>query len=178
MKALTILLVSHLLTTVCSAFAASTSFKDKVHRADTILRIVVVSATTIEEDTSFTAIAKCRVITKIKGGESLGDFIFIPCAYNIDPDLSPIDLEGDYVVMLNTLKGVEIGHPVTYDSVYPIHQGKIKFADSLPVRSLSFEEFQALIKAAWDKKNHKANAEKPEPQPEAKTETKRENEDQ
>jgi hypothetical protein len=178
MKAVAILLISHFLTTACSAFAASTSFKDQVNRADTILRIVVVSATTIEEDTSFTAIAKCRVITKIKGGDSLGDFIFIPCAYNIDPDQSPIDLEGDYVVMLNTLKGVEIGHPVTFDSVYPISEGKIKFADSIPVRSLSFEEFQALIKATSGKNNPKANTEKTTPQPEPKAEPKSESKDQ
>ena len=178
MKAVAILLISHFLTTACSAFAASTSFKDQVNRADTILRIVVVSATTIEEDTSFTAIAKCRVITKIKGGDSLGDFIFIPCAYNIDPDQSPIDLEGDYVVMLNTLKGVEIGHPVTFDSVYPISEGKIKFADSIPVRSLSFEEFQALIKATSGKNNPKANTEKTTPQPEPKAEPKSESSDQ
>lgn len=152
MRSLSILLLSLLSTAICYAFAAPTEFKDQINKSDTIIRIVVVSATIIEKGTSFTAIAKCRVITKIKGGESLRDFIFIPCAYNANPDRSPIDLEGDYVVMLNTLEGVEIGHPVSHDSVYPVDKGKIELGYGDTARSVSPEEFRVMIEATSDKK--------------------------
>ena len=73
------------------------------------------------------------------------DFIFIPSSYNIDPDRSPIYREGDYVVMLNTFKNAEIGHPVSYDSVYPIKKGKIILGFGDDAKSVSPEEFYAII---------------------------------
>ncbi len=129
----------------CFGFAGTTDLETQVAKSDTILRIVVLSTTTIEDGSSFKAIAKCRIVTKIKGGHSLGDFIFIPCAYNVDPDRSPIDLEGDFIVMLNTLEGVDIGHPVTYDSVYPIEDGKITYFPELEEVRMTPEAFQKLI---------------------------------
>ena len=132
-------------TAVCTAFAPSTELNDQISEADTIIRVVVISETRIEEDSTFTAIAKCRIVTKVKGGESLKDFIFIPSSYNIDPDRSPIYREGDYVVMLNTFKNAEIGHPVSYDSVYPIKKGKIILGFGDDAKSVSPEEFYAII---------------------------------
>jgi hypothetical protein len=100
----------------------------QVHEADAILRVVVVSYDLLkinEDEESFQAIAKCRVIEDYKGDYRLGQFIYIPCAYNVDEDPSPIDREGDYVVFLNTLEVAPIGHPVAFNAVHSINQGKI-----------------------------------------------------
>ena len=152
MRPLITILLSLVSSAVCSAFAPNTELTEQFAKADTVIRIVVVSETRIEGATTFTAIAKCRVITKIKGGESLGDFIFIPSTHKIDPDRSPIYLEGDYVVMLIDLKGVGIGHPVSFDSVYRVKQGKIELGFGDNAKSVLPEEFYAMIEAATKKK--------------------------
>ena len=151
MRSLAIIALSILSNSICSAFAMPTELKFQIAKSDTIIRIVVVSATIIEHDESFGAIAKCRIVTKIKGSGFLGDFIFIPCAYKMDPDASPIDLEGDYVVMLKTLEDVQIGHPVSFDSVYPVTNGKIQFGSGDDAKSISPDEFYKIIAAEQDK---------------------------
>lgn len=101
---------------------------EQAHQADAILRVVVVSYDSLklnEGEESFQALAKCRVIEDFRGDYRLGQFIYIPCAYNYDEDPSPIDAEGDYVVFLDTLEVAPIGHPLAFNAVYPINQGKI-----------------------------------------------------
>ena len=120
-----------LLSTVHIAFGLTEPMPlgKQVHEADAILRVIVVSYDLLkinENHESFQAIAKCRVIEDYKGDYRLGQFIYIPCAYNIDDDPSPIDAEGDYVVFLNTLEVAPIGHPVAFNAVHSIERGRVQ----------------------------------------------------
>src|SRR6478609_2124830 len=134
MRLPTFILISCLwVTQAALAFVEPMPLGTQVKKADAILRIVVVSydLLKINENTKgFQAIAKCRVIEDYKGNYRLGQFIYIPCAYNFDEDPSPIDAEGDYVVFLDTLQSAPIGHPVAYNAVYPIENGRIDDPDA------------------------------------------------
>lgn len=99
-------------------------------QADAILRVVVVDYEVLkinkDDENSFQAIAKCRVIEDYKGDYKGGKFILIPCSYNFDEDPSPIDPDGDYVVMLETMRMTSVGHPVAWNAVHPVTIDKVE----------------------------------------------------
>ena len=135
----TLIILVFILTSSLSVFgmAPPHTLSEQFKRSDTILRVVVVSYTEIKSPNGFSFLVKCKIITKYKGGEKLQDYIYIPSGWNMDPDPSPLDAEGEYVVFLETLKSVSLGHPVTYDATHDIKEGK--------VGGVSLQEFEKRI---------------------------------
>lgn len=117
------------LLSAASAFVEPVPLAEQVKTADAILRIVVVSHDALKmnegEEFSFQALAKCRVIEDYKGNYKGGEFIYIPCAYNFDESPSPIEMEGDYVVMLETMKVAALAHPVAWNAVHRVKIDKV-----------------------------------------------------
>ena len=110
-------------------FAEPMPLARQVRDADAILRVVVVSYEILkanEKEDGFQAIAKCRVIEDYKGDYRLGQFVFIPCAYNCDENPSPIEAEGDHVVFLDTFEVAPMGHPLAFNAVHSIGRGWVK----------------------------------------------------
>lgn len=135
-----------------SAFAAPYTLEEKVKKADTILRVVVLSAVEVESE-GFTSLARCRIISKYKGGTELGDFVHIPIEWTVDP--SPgMEPEGDYLVFLESLKTVAIAHPVTWDSALEISDNKVAHfeeKDSEAMKLSTFEEKLRKLIAKWSR---------------------------
>ena len=131
------------------AFAPYMPLEEQVKKADSILRVVVVNHDSLKitegEPNTFQALAKCRVIADYTGNHKMGGIIYIPCAYNLDPDKSPIDMEGDYVVMLKTFEIASIAHPVSGSAVHEVTIDKVKDPDE-PEKEIPLEEFVKRIR--------------------------------
>jgi hypothetical protein len=131
-------------------FVEPVSLGKQVKQADAILRVVVVDYEVLkinkDEAHSFQAIAKCRIIEDYKGDYKGGKFILIPCSYNFDEDPSPIDSDGDYVVLLETMKMASLGHPVAWNAVHPVTIDKVEDPDD-PQKEIPLAELVKRIKA-------------------------------
>ena len=133
-----------LLTLELSAFAPGHTLEQKVKKADTILRVVILSAVEVDSD-QFNSLAKCRIISKYKGGANLTNFVQIPIDWTVDP-MPNIEIGDDQIVFLESLKTVAIAHPVFWDAALPINNGKIAFFKEGEPTAIELSEFEDQLR--------------------------------
>lgn len=134
-----------LLTGQSLGFATPTSLAHQVKKASAVLRVVVISTTEVEDGSEFQALARCRIISKYKGGEHLRDFVYIPIDWPDDPQPA-IEIGGDYIITLEVLKSVAIAHPICWDAAHEISGGKIFYTKLSNQQVLTIAEFERILR--------------------------------
>lgn len=161
MKALHIIITWITLTTLSSAFTGKVSFKDQIQRADAVARIVVVEIAKFEyknnEESPFTGLAKCRIVTDYTGSLDKVDYLYIPCDYSIDESPSDLYVGQDYIICLKLLNHGSIAHPVSHDAMHEIHNRKMIEPESDdPEVLFPLEEIETRVRGLLKKKAEQA----------------------
>jgi len=92
--------------------------------------------------------AKCRIVTDYTGAFENSELIYIPCDYNFDESLSPLEVGKDYIVNLELMKRGRMAHPVSHDAAHEVSKRKLIDPESKDSEVwLSLEDFEARLRA-------------------------------
>lgn len=139
-------------------FVLPTSLSDQIRKAETILRVVVISETPVTGQDHRTLV-KCRVLTAFRG--QFGDnFIEIPTHFPYDPQ-PHFPLGADCFVLLAAGGENSTATPVFWDAVHAVDRGKISQYRNGKKESLSVADFEKNLPALvrkWTAQSSKAKS--------------------